>query len=240
MSAPELFCEQCGTRIGPTAAFCGSCGAPTGHGAKPVAGPPQAQVPLPPPPAGPLPGPSVSPPGPPAGWGAPPPIAGGTPPPYGPPPGPPPGVAAAAGGAAAGRPSIASQLPSLAQLAAQADYIAIIGGVIVAVAIVLPVYASVSLISLPIWMLFTPLLLAAGPIIVGFLRRNGQVGTQFAIATYLSFGALQATTYWGYFFYGVFGGGLFSGFGFGSLVGGIGAIIVIVAGVALLRANPVR
>lgn len=136
--------------------------------------------------------------------------------------------------------SVASQLPSLAQLAQQADYVAIIGGVIVAVAVVLPVYASVSLISLPIWMLFTPLLLAAGPIVVGFLRRNAQVGTPFAVATYLSFGALEATTYWGYFFYGVFGGGLFSGLGFGSLVGGIGAIIVIVAGVALLRTGSVR
>jgi hypothetical protein len=177
-------------------------------------------------------GPSAPPPGPPAGWGAP-------PPPYGPPPGPPPGAAAAAAGAAAGRPSVASQLPSLAQLAKQADYVAIIGGVIVAVALVLPVYGSYSQISAPILVLLAPLLLAAGPIIVGFLRRGDMVGAQFAMAIYIGFGALQATTYWGYMLYGLTAGG-FNGFGFGSLIGGIGSIIVIVAGVALLRTNPVR
>jgi len=250
MSAAEPFCEQCGARLTPTAVFCGSCGRPTGRGAKPAAGPPQGQVPPPPrpvgPPAGPPPGAvqgagaSAPPPGPPPGWGAPPPVGAGAPqPPYGPPPGPPPGAAVAAGGAATGRPSVASQLPSLAQLAKQADYVAIIGGVVVAFALVLPVYGGYSQISGPILVLLAPLLLAAGPIIIGFLRRGDLVGTQFAMAIYIGFGALQATTYWGYLLYGLTAGG-FNGFGPGSLVGGIGSLIVIAAGVALLRTNPVR
>ena len=252
MSAEELFCERCGSRLSPTAIFCGSCGAPTGRGARPPAPPPVASGPppgyVPPPPS--VAAPSGPPPGPPPAW------AGGTGyaapgQSYGPPPGPPPGPGPAPASAppaaappippgAAGQqsPSIASQLPSLARLAAQADHVAIIGGVLVAVAMVVLIASSSGFLSF--WWLFTPILLAAGPIVVGFLRRNDQVGTQFAMATYLSFGALAATTYWTDFFQGITGGGLFSAFGLAVLIGGIGAIIVLVAGVALLRTNSVR
>jgi hypothetical protein len=116
--------------------------------------------------------------------------------------------------------------------------VAIIGGVLVAVAMVVLIASSSGFLSF--WWLFTPILLAAGPIVVGFLRRSDQVGTQFAMATYLSFGALAATTYWSDFFQGITGGGLFNAFGLAVLIGGIGAIIVLVAGVALLRTNSVR
>jgi hypothetical protein len=229
----EQFCDRCGTPVSPTAAFCGSCGQPVARAAQPA---PPRSVPQPPPAPPAWGGDSVPSQPPqsyaqgsyPTGYGAPPQYPTGAP--YAPP-------------VAPARPGV--QLPPLGQLAKQADVIAIAGGVLLALAIVLPVYGGsnplngFTLLSSSVWTLIEPVVLAAGPIAIGFLLRQRQLGVMLSMGAILALGAVGTAQFAGYFLDGLLRGGI-SSWGIGSLVGAVGGVAVLVAGISLARQNPIR
>jgi hypothetical protein len=234
----DQFCDRCGTRVSTTAAFCGSCGRPVARAAQP----PAWTAPEPPPA--------------PAAWHQePPPVQAPYPPAqqyagqYAAPAAPPamgyqgaPGYEAPRGAVPA-RPGF--QMPPLGQLATQADIIAIAGGVLFALAIVLPVYGGsnpfdgFTLLSTSVWTIIEPLLLAVGAIGVGVLVRQRQIGAQVAIGAIVALGAVGTAQFGGYLLDGLIRGGL-SSWGIGSLLGAVGGVVVLVAGLALARQHPLR
>jgi hypothetical protein len=262
MSGMEGFCDRCGAHVSPGATFCGSCGqrmqparaaaewsaqapaapppgagGPAPYGAEPAswdrgqeapyAQPRQAYVPpasvTPPRAAGPYPQA---------------PYQGQEPPAYGAPPQGYQQQLADMGQQFETRAaSIGRQVPQVAAIAGQPELVAVAGGVLVAIACILPIYGGllngISLLNAGVMTLLSPLVMIVGAIAGGLLLRSRQLPVELGAGGLVALGAVGTASFGGYLLDALTHS--LGWIGLGSIVGVIGALAVLAAGILLAR-----
>jgi hypothetical protein len=262
MSGMEGFCDRCGAHVSPGAGFCGSCGqrlqparaavernapAPPAPAPEPAAQPRYGAEPAAwdrgPAPAYPQQRQTYSPPPPAAPRAA---SGGYVPqqqlpqeqPAYG---APPQGYQQQLAGmgqqledraAAIGR-----QYPSVAAFAGQPELIAVAGGVLVAIGCILPVYGGLlsgaSLLNAGIWSLLSPIVMVAGAVGGGLLLRNRRLPVELVAGVLSALGAVGTALFGGYLLDALTHS--IGWIGLGSIVGFVGGLAVLAAGIVLAR-----